>query len=319
MRKTLAVLLAAATFAIMGCEEEKEKKEEQPATAHQTNVAGIDQYFKIGRADTAIALKFVKDNSSSSYDLEFRTKNGAGIIITTTPNIDGTRSGELVYNGITFNVLYKPSNRTVTLDANGSGLIDDLDELEYLVIKDETKNISLGQHAVIVDQNKQEEIVTFETYSPVTAIFRRSTFGTTVPVQLSLQPSGSLAGDLTLDGRNYGVVVQQNGYVRMDLNGDGTIENHNPTGYPLRPHGNRETFNLNQQKSLTVNSTQYDITVTDIFSDYKASLNVAGQTLNFCERGASYSLTDGSLLEIVDVAPQTSVNSAKVTLNIRRN
>lgn len=43
MRKTLATLLAAATFAILGCEEEKDKKEEpQDSSPNQTNVAGID-------------------------------------------------------------------------------------------------------------------------------------------------------------------------------------------------------------------------------------------------------------------------------------
>jgi len=320
MKKTLATLLAAATFAIVGCEEEKETQEEpQQTTQNQTNVAGIGQYFRLGRTNNAAALKFTKDNQGTTYDLEFRAKNGAGWIITTTPQVDGTRTGELVYSGETFEVVYQPSNRTVTFDANGSGIIDDFDKLEYLVIRDETKNVSLGQHAILKDQNGEEELVTFEKYSPTQAEFKRVNFGTTTQVQLSLLPSGSLAGDLTIDGRNYAVVVQQNGYVRIDLNGDGTIENHNPTGYPLRPHGNRETFDINQQKALVVNTTQYDITPTDIFSDYKTNLTVNGQTLNNCERGGSYTLTDGSLLEIVDVAPQTSTNDAKITVNIRRN
>lgn len=320
MRKTLATLLTAATFALLGCEEEKENQEEpQQKTQTQTNVAGIGQYFRLGRADNTVALKFTKDNQGTTYDLEFRAKNGTGWIITTTPQVDGTRLGELVFNGETFEVAYQPSNRTITVDANGSGIIDDLDKLEYLVIRDETKNISIGQHAILKDQNGEEEAVTFEKYSPTQAEFRRTPFGSTVQVQLSLLPSGSLAGDLSIDGRNYGVVIQQNGYVRMDLNGDGTIENHNPTGYPLRPHGNRETFNLGQQKTLTVNTTPYDITPTAIFSDYKTNLTVNGQTLNSCERGGAYTLTDGSLLEITDIAPQTSSNGAKVTLNIRRN
>jgi hypothetical protein len=318
MRKTLATLLAAATFAILGCDEEKEKKEEpQDSSPNQTNIAGLDQYFRLGRADTSIALKFSKELPNG--DLEFRTRNGAAYQITTTPQITGKRVGELVYDGITFILEYAPSEKKVTLDANGSGIIDDFDKLEYLVIRKETEGISVGQHAVLIDQNKQEEMMTFLTYSPTQATFKRTSMGTQIPVSLSLHPSGSLIGDLTLDGRSYAVVIQQNGFARIDLNGDGTIDQHTPSGYPLRPYGNFETFNLNQQKALIVNSVQYDITPTVIFSDYKTNLTVNGQTLTNCERGASYTLTDGSLLQVIDVAPETSTNAAKVSLNIKRN
>ena len=93
--------------------------------------------------------------------------------------------------------------------------------------------------------------------------------------------------DINLMGKNYLVLSENN------ASGSQSVT--------FLDSASTQSFNEGETKSVTVGNSTYDITVTDVTSDNKVKLSIAGKTSSSLDIGATYKITDGVYIGVKDV------------------